>query len=590
MKTFKWWQAIFTICAILSVCPACNNDEPSMDNEIGANDNVPDPAGTIQLSMRDQDSGDTSIDNISINNENFSGWNTSFTSLGAVRGLGNVAYIPASGWASQVAVVPGEGYVAYDSSTEQFYRIYVLDYIVSTTGGIIGADVKYQTPFKGKDEAISLTTNSLSFSEYGGIQELIFNNSSIIPFKIEVNMPNCTVSKVSTQDQPFLSNGISIDLYNYNESPESIKGSITLTTLYGKKNTIDIIQAGQGPYIGTPTDLISVSLEEQVKYIDITSNIPFEDLTVDCPDEWCKAELINNTPLLQAQSRKVKFIGDKEVSPTRSSESGNSASSYQLKLSIDKNEGSQTRNTKVTIRVKDKTLSHSLQIIQEGFVPIFEIRTNKIGFDKNAGSRTITINTNVNDWEAQSSADWCTLTKIGNQIMINVTDATEDRTATVMFKDFSPTITVRQSKYAVGDTFNENGIEGTVGYIGDEARLIYKQVSDNKGVAWSTERVITGADSDTDGEYNMSVIKKIPFWQDAYPAFLLCEQLNINGVTGWYLPATDELSILPENISSNCWSSTEYNEPYYMDRYAYRREKFKDYKDSKNKVLAVHKF
>ena len=584
MKTFKWWQAIFTICAILSVCPACNNDEPSMDNEIGANDNVPDPAGTIQLAMRDQDNGGTSLNYISINNENFSGWNTSFTSLGAVRGLGNVAYIPASGWASEVAVVPGEGYVAYDSAKDQFYRIYVLDYIVSTTGGIIGADVKYQTPFKGKDEAISLTTNSLSFSEYGGIQELIFNNSSIIPFKIEVNMPNCTVSKVSTQDQSFLPNGISIDLYNYNESPESIKGSITLTTLYGKKTTIDIIQAGQGPYIGTSMELIDVSFEEQVKYIDITSNIPFEDLTIDCPDEWCKAELINNTPLLQAQSRKVKFIGDKEVSPTRSSESINSASSYQLKLSIDKNEGSQTRNTEVTIKAKDKTLSQSLQIIQEGFVPIFEIRTNKIGFDKNAGSRTITINTNINDWEAQSSADWCSFNKVGNQINIRVTSTTEERTATISFPGFDTKITVLQSKYAVGDTFNENGIEGTVGYIGDEARLIYKQVSDNKGVAWSTEKVITEANSRTDGEYNMSMIKKIPFWQDFYPAFLLCEQLNTNGVTGWYLPAVEELTLCGFNYNSN-WSSTEYDESYALSGNEYKYSK-----QTSKTIYAFHKF
>lgn len=56
----------------------------------------------------------------------------------------------------------------------------------------------------------------------------------------------------------------------------------------------------------------------------------------------------------------------------------------------------------------------------------------------------------------------------------------------------------------------------------------------------------------------MNVIKKIDFWQDYYPAFLLCEQLNTNGVTGWYLPAIEELNKIGNlNLTNNLWSSTE---------------------------------
>lgn len=32
-----------------------------------------------------------------------------------------------------------------------------------------------------------------------------------------------------------------------------------------------------------------------------------------------------------------------------------------------------------------------------------------------------------------------------------------------------------------------------------------------------------------DSEYNMNVIKMIPYWEDSYQPFLLCEQLNKNG-------------------------------------------------------------
>ena len=40
-------------------------------------------------------------------------------------------------------------------SNNQFYRIYVVDN-VSTSGGVIGAIIKYQKPFKGSDETISM--------------------------------------------------------------------------------------------------------------------------------------------------------------------------------------------------------------------------------------------------------------------------------------------------------------------------------------------------------------------------------------------------------------------------------------------------
>lgn len=82
----------------------------------------------------------------------------------------------------------------------------------------------------------------------------------------------------------------------------------------------------------------------------------------------------------------------------------------------------------------------------------------------------------------------------------------------------------------------------------------------------------------------MNVIKKIDFWQDYYPAFLLCEQLNTNGVTGWYLPAIEELDKLEKLDNYNAWSSTERDVAY-----SYYRGgswlKIVDYY-----VYAVHKF
>ena len=484
----------------------------------------------------------------------------------------------------QVAVKPGDGYVVYNPSYKKFYRIYVSNFITSTGGGIIGADVKYQEPFWGKDEAISLASNNLTFPATGGSQVILFNNSSIIPFEIEeANVPG-TVSKASTYDQSFLTNGIAID-FTPNDQPEAIIGSITLTTGYGKKTVFNVILAGREPYISFPEEEKEVSAAAQVENIVLDSNLPFEDLTVNSPAQWCKAEIVNHAANLQAQNREVKFIGDQAVSLTRS-EANTSALSYTLKLTFDENETTTPRETTVTVSSKDKKLNATLHIVQKGIV--FEVRTNQVGFDKNSGFRPFSINKTVSDWEAQSSADWCTFNKVGNQINIRVTSTTEERTATITFPGFDTKITVLQSKYAKYDIFSENGIEGTVGYIGDEVRLIYKQVSNDNGVFWSTENVLTGANSRTDGEYNMSIIKKIPFWQDFYPAFLLCDQLNTNGVTGWYLPAVEELPLcVPNNLyaGNRYWSSTEFNESFAIVGYGdeYSKQVF-------NKILAFHKF
>lgn len=80
----------------------------------------------------------------------------------------------------------------------------------------------------------------------------------------------------------------------------------------------------------------------------------------------------------------------------------------------------------------------------------------------------------------------------------------------------------------------------------------------------------------------MEVIKRIPNWQELYPAFYLCDQLNTNGISGWYLPARNEVNLINR---ARVWTSTEID-----NRNAFFGNSFfnKDY--AKNSVYAVHKF
>ena len=206
-------------------------------------------------------------------------------------------------------------------------------------------------------------------------------------------------------------------------------------------------------------------------------------------------------------------------------------------------------------------------------------------FDKNQGNRTYSISSNA-DWTAQSSASWCTTSRNGNNLTIRVESTTVDRKATITFPGFSASITVDQSKYAVEDEYSEGNVTGTVLYMDDNIRLIYKEVGQAQ---WSTENVQIGANSSTDGMANMNVVKAISGWKNLYPAFALCDALNTGGVTGWYLPAYHEGGVYLPKISTDAyWSSTESSSAsdrsHTMSTYGY------DGKSQIKNVAAVRKF
>lgn len=258
-----------------------------------------------------------------------------------------------------------------------------------------------------------------------------------------------------------------------------------------------------------------------------------------------------------------------------------------LNANISKNTTEKSREAKIVISNKTKTLSFTLTVSQSGvkFIP----SQTKVGFDKNYSNKTITINTNI-DWEASSNQSWCTLTKNGNNLTIRATPysgSATNRKATISFKGISTKIEVDQSKYALGDEYNENGVKGQVICINDTIRYVGKDVGTT---VWSTEEVATGATDEYDGRVNMAVIKKISGWKDLYPAFALCNALNTGSVTGWYLPARYELNNINKggnSLGDYYWSSTEIitTQAYYF----YGTSEY-GLKGTAKRVKAVHRF
>ena len=103
--------------------------------------------------------------------------------------------------------------------------------------------------------------------------------------------------------------------------------------------------------------------------------------------------------------------------------------------------------------------------------------------------------------------------------------------------------------YKVGDYYNKDGKKGVVFYIeasGKHGKIVSLTESGN-ALQWSLgvteQEKLIGANSETDGAYNMSVVKTISNWQSKYPAFKWCADLG----EGWYLPAIEELKLFTIN-------------------------------------------
>ena len=80
----------------------------------------------------------------------------SIACVGNVSNIRRINRISESGWTDVVSVKPGNGYIIChkcegDSSFCRYARVYVEDWIEGTSGGIIGAVIRYQDNWKIED-------------------------------------------------------------------------------------------------------------------------------------------------------------------------------------------------------------------------------------------------------------------------------------------------------------------------------------------------------------------------------------------------------------------------------------------------------
>ncbi|MBQ7310163.1 MAG: SUMF1/EgtB/PvdO family nonheme iron enzyme [Alistipes sp.] len=105
--------------------------------------------------------------------------------------------------------------------------------------------------------------------------------------------------------------------------------------------------------------------------------------------------------------------------------------------------------------------------------------------------------------------------------------------------------------YKVGDYYNDGVKEGVVFEVsadGRHGKIVSMKQSAEK-LQWSSDSAeqkrLIGANSETDGAYNMAKVKAIYGWQSKYPAFKWCADLG----EGWFLPSKEELKVFTLNTA-----------------------------------------
>lgn len=423
-KNHLWNLLTMMMVSMLSVsivsCGGDDGDGPSGGGggSVNPGGSTADPAGTVTLAMRNYDNGRTYLDNIYIRNENFQG--AMFVSLGAVKGLGNVSTIPTVGWANQVAVVPGYGYVAYDNSKGQFYRIYVVDEIGGTSGGVLGADIKYQKPFKGSDETISIDEKALSFSSNGGGQSIVFNNKNIVLFDAYSDQSWCKVYKSSTYDTYFLYNAITINV-DAKTTPGTDDATITIETAYNRKTTITVSRMGSDPVLELAEKEKTITAAEQTFNVGFSTNYSIDNMEIENTNDWLNAEIVNGTSSMKAKAKAIQFIGKQKLSEAQTTANTGGATSLSIKMAASANYNNQTRTGKITLRSKDKKLSQTLTVTQDGANLAFSKSAIEFECAASTGSMAFSSPIATENLQVKSNASWCTAELKDKSVALTVT-------------------------------------------------------------------------------------------------------------------------------------------------------------------------
>lgn len=473
----------FAVVAMVGLCFAsCSKDDGGDNNEKTENLSNQDPEGTVVLNMMKNDETDKPTNRYSIAigtiymdvANNLVGYGTEeFVTVGKVNGLGKITQIPVSGWATKVALVPGTGYVMRVKNpvkkSYDYARIYVVDYIGqtynddfgNTSSGITGVTIKYQAPFEGVDEEISLDEYSLTFNAQGGSQAVIFNNKNVVVFSAVSSELWCQVNKTSNLSDPYISNGVTITV-SPSDSQDARTATVTLTTASDRKTTLVVTQDGVKPYIAISQEEIQVNGSARQGFgLGVATNCNLDDISITGTTDWCQAELVDYTYRMHAKARKANV-----------SESNQSARSYALVMSVTANGSKNERSTTLKLTSKDNRATTTLTVKQEGSMVL--LTRQEIEVSAKGGQHDVAFTTTLDNADLVVTCDstWCRPTIYAYNennsyvnIILDANESSRERKTNIKIKTLSGSLLATIKLTQVGDKIKFSNYSSEVGAV-----------------------------------------------------------------------------------------------------------------------------
>ena len=391
---------------------------------------------------------------------------------------------------------------------------------------VVGADVYIDGAFKGKtDDNFSCTVSDVMIGghtlklTYGSVshEQSIEVNKSSISFRQNVDtaasQPQFVVFAVEPQSAV-----VTIEGKHYSLTD----GAMRLVLESGTYN-YTVSAAGYHSQSGTFT----VAGSKITKQITLTADAATVTLTVaDNAEIWVNGEKVGNSRWSGTLNSGTYIFEAKKA--------GHSTTTTSKHITSDNPQQSYTLDS-------PKPLFGSL--IVDGSPLMADVAIDGVG----VGQMPLSLdNLLVGEHKI-------TVSKSGYQPYTTTVTIAEGKTATV-----NATLTKQTSQtpssgkiYKVGDYYNDGVKEGVVFEVSADGRSgkIVSMKQSAEYLQWSSDETeqkrLIGANSETNGAYNMAKVKAIPDWETKYPAFKWCADLG----EGWYLPSIEELKVFTLNTA-----------------------------------------
>ncbi|KAA6345070.1 hypothetical protein EZS27_007336 [termite gut metagenome] len=221
----------------------------------------------------------------------------------------------------------------------------------------------------------------------------------------------CHVEIVKTSDDKNNELKISVDA-NLSVDPRTAVITISSEFLPDAPQTVTVTQAGAAPVLEVASDTQEFTVIGGEVILDITTNLPLEELTATLTADWCD----------------VKIEGGK------------------LKITVTANAGQELRNVTVTISDKQRPTVPQVTISVTQESPTLTIAESTKNFEIEEGTATVDINTNIPFGELSVTFDpeatWCIAKIEDGKLKITVESNKGEKT-----KERKVEITISSAKF-----------------------------------------------------------------------------------------------------------------------------------------------